>query len=86
MITVGVRELKARTSEIVRLVREDQETIELTYRGETVGRIVPITPKPDPGAIAQSWAELQQIIADITSHRIDDISAEETIREIRRDL
>jgi prevent-host-death family protein len=86
MEKVGVRDLKTHASEIVRRVREGQESFELTYRGETVGRIVPTAPKLDREAIAQSWAEWQEIIASIAAHRIDNVSAEETMREIRRDL
>jgi len=83
---VGIRELKTHTSEIARRLREDNESFELTYRGETIGRIVPNSPKPDPEAVAESWAEWQEIIASIAAHRIDNVSAEETMREIRRDL
>jgi antitoxin (DNA-binding transcriptional repressor) of toxin-antitoxin stability system len=86
MEKVGVRDLKIHASEIARRLREDHESFELTYRGETIGKIVPIEPKRDPEAIEESLAEWQRIIESIAAHRIDDVSAEETMREIRRDL
>jgi len=41
MASVGVRELKEHTSEIVRRVRDNGETIDITYRGEVVATLVP---------------------------------------------
>jgi prevent-host-death family protein len=38
MTTAGIRELKQNTSKILRRVREEGETIEITYHGETVAR------------------------------------------------
>jgi prevent-host-death family protein len=40
-LTVGIRDLKARLSEYLRLVRRGQ-TIVITDHGEAVGRILPI--------------------------------------------
>ncbi|MFO0983618.1 MAG: type II toxin-antitoxin system prevent-host-death family antitoxin [Planctomycetota bacterium] len=39
-VAVGVRDLKARLSHYLRMVRQGR-TIEITDRGQTVGRIVP---------------------------------------------
>ncbi len=39
---VGVRELKERTSEVVRHVRENHETVDITFRGEIVAQLVPV--------------------------------------------
>jgi antitoxin (DNA-binding transcriptional repressor) of toxin-antitoxin stability system len=86
MTKVRIQDLETQAAEIVRRLRDEHETFDLTYQGETVGKIVPTVPKPDPQAIAQSWAEWQEIIASIAAHRIDDVSAEETMHEIRRDL
>ena len=46
MDTVGIRELRARTSEILRRVSERKESIEMTYRGTVVARIVPVFEPP----------------------------------------
>lgn len=44
MASVGIRELKEHTSEIMRRVRDDGETIDVTYRGEIVATITPNRP------------------------------------------
>lgn len=42
MRQVGIRELKQRTSEVLRRVREDGESVDVTYRGRVVARLVPV--------------------------------------------
>ena len=42
MITIGIRELKSRLSECIRMVREGNE-VYVTHRGETVAEIRPPT-------------------------------------------
>lgn len=49
MTTVGVRELRQRASELLRLVRAGQ-TIQITDRGEPVAVLAPI---PDRGPLAR---------------------------------
>ena len=41
MVTVSVSELKRQTNKILRRVREKGETVEITYRGKMVARLVP---------------------------------------------
>jgi antitoxin (DNA-binding transcriptional repressor) of toxin-antitoxin stability system len=83
---VGIRELQTQASEIVRRLREDHESFELTYRGETVGQIIPMKPQIDHEAIDKSWEEWESIFDEIAAHVVDDVSADETMREIRREL
>lgn len=47
MISVGVRELKEQTSQIIKQVREQGAMIEVTYHGQAVARIIPMT-SPTP--------------------------------------
>ncbi|MBN1138765.1 MAG: type II toxin-antitoxin system Phd/YefM family antitoxin, partial [Anaerolineae bacterium] len=42
MPDVGVRELKAQASEIVRQIRENRARYIITYRGEPVGLLMPL--------------------------------------------
>ena len=42
MAQVGVRELKARASEIIRAVRERRARYVITYRGRPVGVLLPL--------------------------------------------
>lgn len=42
MATVGIKELKAHTTEILQKVRDDGQPIDITLRGEVIARIVPV--------------------------------------------
>jgi prevent-host-death family protein len=42
MREIGIRELKEQASAILRRLREDKETITITYRGRPVALLVPI--------------------------------------------
>lgn len=74
MASVGVRELKEHTSEILRRVRDDGETIDITYRGEVVATIQPKRPL-DPEKGRAFWERIetlqQQIGANLGSGPID---------------
>ena len=64
MSSVGVRELKEHASEIVRRVREDGETIDITYRGEIVATIAP---KRDFTRLEMDdfWERQRQLVREI---------------------
>jgi antitoxin (DNA-binding transcriptional repressor) of toxin-antitoxin stability system len=86
MSKVNVRELREQSSEIVRRVREDRETFDLTYQGEIIGHIVPKRPASDPIPPEKRWEEWEALIKEMNQYRTDDVPAEETMREIRRQL
>jgi len=81
MAEVGVRELKNRASEIVRAVREEQVEYVITYRGQPVARLVPIT-KEKNGELA--WQELERLSQEISARWQSDKSAVELLAEMRR--
>lgn len=96
MDSVGIRELRARTSEILRRVPERKGSIEMTCRGTVVARIVPVF---EPPTIDRSlgrrltdeewerlWAELDELSARISEAWPEGISAVDALREQRRDL
>ncbi|MEZ4533218.1 MAG: type II toxin-antitoxin system prevent-host-death family antitoxin [Thermomicrobiales bacterium] len=60
MTSVGVRELKEHTSEIVRRVRDNGETIDITYRGEVVATLVP-KQKRSQGESDAFWERLDKL-------------------------
>jgi prevent-host-death family protein len=49
--TYSIYEAKARFSEIVRLVREERQTVTLSYHGRPVAEIRPLEVDTDPVAI-----------------------------------
>lgn len=87
MASVGVRELKEQTSQILRRVRENGETIDVTYRGRVVARVVPVEPaRPDPEALASWLAEHEKLAEEVSKHWPVGVSAVDTVRDVRRDL
>ncbi len=87
MQSIGVRDLKERTSEILRQVREKGTGFEITYHGRVVARLSAVTEPAeaarDPEAFWQNWDRLSEAIG---AHWSDGVTAVEAVREGRRDL
>jgi prevent-host-death family protein len=81
MTEVGVRELKNRTSEIVRAVREAHAEYVITYRGQPAARIIPIA---DEEGGERAWQELERLSQAISARWRSDKSAAEILAETRR--
>jgi len=87
MPAIGVRELKAGASRVLRRVRERGEEIEVTYRGRVVARIVPVSQeRPRARASAAVWSSLDRLAREIGARWPRGRSAAEAVREGRRDL
>ena len=87
MNIVGIRELKTHTSEIMRRVRERGGVIEISYHGEVIARLVPVSPPiPTAGAAAALIADLDRLAAEISAGWPDEVTATDAIRDARRDL
>ena len=84
---MGVRELKAHASEILRGVRERGETVELTLHGRPIARLVPIQPAADNEDDWRSvWAEMDRLADEISAHWPEGVSAMDAVRDVRREL
>ena len=81
MAEVGVRELKNRTSEIIRAVREERVEYTITYRGQPAARLVPIDSEDGD---EQTWQELERLSQEISTRWQSDKSAVELLSEMRR--
>lgn len=87
MRSVGIRELRERTSEIIRWVREEGQEVQVTHYGQPVARLVPVAPaKTPPPDAASVWAELDQLAAEIGARWPEGVSAVEAVAEGRREL
>lgn len=83
--TIGIRELGSSASKIVRRVREKGETIDISYRGQVVARLIPIAaPKPDPKALNAIWADLDALAQEIGRDWPKEVSAVQAVNEGRR--
>ena len=87
MERVGVRGLKRDASAILKRVREQQETIEVTYRGTAVARIVPvISDEERQRSLQAAWARIDELSEEISERWPAGVSAAEAVREGRREL
>ena len=83
MLTVGVRELKQQTSELLRLVREKGDEIQVTYHGQVVALLVPVK-KTKAKDESKAWASLDGLAAEINAHWPKGVSAAEAVAEGRK--
>ena len=87
MVSVGVRELRDRVSELLRRVRNEGEVIEVTYHGEAVAHLVPVKPASvEPTEMAAVWANLDQLAVEIGANWPEDVTAMDAVSEDRREL
>lgn len=85
MRTVGVRELKQHTSQILKRIREKGETVDVTYHGQVIARLVPVAPThsniKDVGAV---WSDLDSLTEEIGRRWPVNESAAEAVSKDRR--
>jgi len=79
MPQVGIRELKNKTSEILRAVREDKAEYLITYRGQPAARLIPVEESGE-----DVWTELERLRDEITANWKSEKSAAELVSEGRR--
>jgi antitoxin (DNA-binding transcriptional repressor) of toxin-antitoxin stability system len=83
MLTVGIRELKQRASELIHLVHESGNEIQITYRGKVVALLIPVTRSTIQNE-TQAWTEIDNLAAEIGARWPTGISAAEAVAENRR--
>jgi prevent-host-death family protein len=85
--SIGVRELKERTTEILRRVRLKGTEIQITYRGKVVARLIPVRQsKSTSPASAAIWTDLDRLAAEIGARWPKGVTAVDAVREGRREL
>jgi prevent-host-death family protein len=81
--TVGIRELKAKASEIVREVEESRTPVVITVRGREVARIVPSERKWTKEELADYWKGVRELAMDLGRHWPPGISAADAVSQDR---
>jgi prevent-host-death family protein len=84
MVTIGVRELKQRASELIRLVRETGSEVQVTYHGHVVALLIPVAPLKGKEVEKRSWTNLDALAAEIGARWPKGVSAAQAITEGRR--
>jgi prevent-host-death family protein len=84
--SIGIRELRAKAGRVVRRVKQKRESVDITYRGEVVARLVPVEPAAEAQArLSEWWEEFDRLAAEISkAWKPDGKSAAETVSEARR--
>lgn len=82
MVTVGIRELKQQTSELIRLVRETGSEVQVTYHGQVVALLVPVN-KPKTKTASRAWTQIDSLAAEISAHWKKGVSAAKAVSEGR---
>jgi prevent-host-death family protein len=77
MITVGVRELKQQTSQLIRRVRENGDEILVTHHGKVVARILPVAPGAEDAR--QAWENLDLLALEISKRWPHGVSAVQAV-------
>ena len=84
MVTVGVRELKQQTSELIRMVRETGKQVQVTYHGKVVALLVPVESAINSDSEKRAWDELDSLAAEIGARWPKGVSASDAVSETRR--
>lgn len=87
MKTVGVRELKAHISEILRQVQEHGEIIEVTNHGQPVAQLVPARRRVQTTQDnSEVWTDLDTLAAEIGKYLPAHVDAVQAVNDVRREL
>lgn len=86
MPSVGVRGLKIGASKILRKVRDRGEVYEITLRGKTIARLVPVQSRADDKEFNRFWTDLDELAAEIGAQWPKKVSAARAVKEGRREL
>jgi len=86
---VGVRELKARASEVIKEVRERQARYTITYRGRPVAILLPLDSETQAEALTAhhktaAWEELSRLGEEIGREWKSPQTSTELLSEMRR--
>ena len=84
---IGIRELKQRANEILRLVREEQETFTITYRGKVVAKLMPVVDASiEQERTSAIWTQMDELSREIGTLWPTGMPAAEAVAEQRREL
>ncbi len=80
---MGVKELKERTTEILREVAAG-ERVAVTHYGRVLAHLVPPSRRPSPEDVEKALAEAREIMAAVQRANPEPADAVELVREMRR--
>ena len=81
---IGIRELKARASEVVRAVKGERARYIITQRGKPAALIIPLDAAPPEKSADEVWERLMKIGEELGKGWQSEKSAVEILSEMRR--
>ena len=84
MEEIGIRELKARASDVVRAVKEQRARYVVTQRGKPVAAIIPMDAVLPEKNNDESWDKLMEIHMKLGKGRKNKKNSVEILSEMRR--
>ena len=81
---VEVGELNEHTSRVLRRVHENNETIDVLYRGEVVARLVPQASSTQRKTLEEIWEERTELAKEIGARWPKGLSAADAISDDRK--
>ena len=81
---IGIRELKAHTSDVVRAVREQRARYVITQRGKPAALIIPVDAALPENSLDDSWNKLLEIRGKLSKRKRGKKSSVEILSEMRR--
>jgi prevent-host-death family protein len=81
---IGIRELKARASDVVRAVKEKRARYVITQRGKPAALIIPLDAAPPEKSADEVWERLLKIGEELGKGWKSEKSAVEILSEMRR--
>ena len=81
---IGIRELKARASEVVRAVKEERARYVVTQRGKPVAAIIPMDAMLPDKKDEYGWEKLMEVRARLGRDKRKKKSSLEILSEMRR--
>jgi prevent-host-death family protein len=91
MSLIGIRELRQRTSEVMRRVREEKAEYVITYQGRPIALLLPVDSKAIEAAMIQAgkrtvtggWENYAQIAEQVRQTWPKDQETQQVLDEIR---
>ena len=81
---IGIRELKAHASDVVRAVKEQRARYVITQRGKPVAAIIPMDAVPTEKSDDEVWEHLLKLREELGKGWQSEKSAVEILSEMRR--
>ena len=81
---IGIRELKSRTPEVIRAVKEERARYVITQRGKPAALIIPVDAAPPEKSADEVWERLMKIGGELSKGWQSEKSAVEILSELRR--